>query len=152
MASNSTVADLVFYVDGQEVAAADTSTRVINTAASGDVRVGAGRAGDMMLDGLVDDPAIWSRLLTSAEVAALHGLGRIEGLALDHAFLDTFLTQFAAQGTARAPSGNHWMYATGLSGGLGTISGGGEIGSYIVLDDSGNGMTVVPAPTIFIVQ
>jgi hypothetical protein len=113
------------------------------------VRIGVGRDGSRYFDGNIDDVAVWQRLLDGKEVAAVHGLGRIEGLTLGNdTFIDTFLTQFDSAGPelVTAPSGNRWQYAPGLTGGQGAYGGSGELGSYIVLDESGNGMQVVPDP------
>jgi len=146
---NGSTDNAVLYVNGQAVAHSGSS-RALNTSGANNVKLGTTfNAGANFFDGTIDDAAIWNRLVTGKEIAAIHGLGRIEGLSLDNAFVDTLIAQFDAMGSATAPGGNAWQYAAGLTGGgdQGAINNTGGIGSYIVLDASGNGMQIVPEPS-----
>jgi Concanavalin A-like lectin/glucanases superfamily/FG-GAP repeat len=65
------------YFDGLPVASAPSRGGVLNPANSTSVRFGSknGLGDPFRLNGVIDEPTIWSRALTAAEVAAIHGAG-----------------------------------------------------------------------------
>ncbi len=97
-----------------------------------------------LLDGQIDDVALWDRALSAAEVAGLNGLGvHRAGNAAD---LDAFMAAFDGQ-TEVSINGKDWEYTTGLAGSLGA-TGGSALSrtAYVVLDDLGNGMQMKLLP------
>ena len=97
-----------------------------------------------LLEGQLDDIALWDRAFTDLDAAALNGLGVLgAGNAAD---LDPLVEAFAAQDTVII-SGRNWDYATGLAGAFGETGGSvAGIDAFIVLDDLGNGMRMSAAP------
>jgi hypothetical protein len=72
---NGTTKKVNFYVDGSPVGAEYTLTNTPNVGTSF-VFVGAQRPGNLVVfDGEIDEAAIWSRVLSSAEVASLYNSG-----------------------------------------------------------------------------
>ena len=97
-----------------------------------------------LFTGEVDDVALWDRVFTAADAAALNGLGVLgAGNAAD---LDTLIGGYNAQTTATI-DGKDWEYTAGLTGAIGT-TGGSVISrtAFIVLDDAGNGMRMAALP------
>lgn len=97
-----------------------------------------------LLEGQLDDVALWDRAFSAADAAAVSGLGALgAGNAAD---VELLVDAFTAQTTATI-QGVDWEYATGLTGVLGTN--GGSLGSrtgFVVMDDLGNGMKMSPIP------
>ena len=97
-----------------------------------------------LIDGQIDDVAVWDRALSPVEAAALNGLGVLgAGNASD---LEALMTGFNGLTTASI-QGEEWEYTTGLTGSPGA-SGGSVISrtAFIVLDENGNGMRMPPLP------
>ncbi len=105
-------------------------------------------------DGLMDDLGLWGGTNSEyipgpVEIAAIHAMGRFEGLTLDDPQLDEFLVAFnAGEGNSAMVGDGTWMYSANLSAGsdLGAFGGDGGPGSFVVLDDAGNGMILAAVP------
>lgn len=128
------------YIDGVLVA---SNTAVIGNIPMNRLGIGALTRSNTadLYTGLLDEVAVWGEALTARQVAALHALGAARaGNASD---LEAFLTAFSGAAPVTT-GGRSWAFATGLSGGLGTISGsltGGDLA--VVLDaDAGTGMQI----------
>lgn len=94
----------------------------------------------------LDDVGIWDQSLSGQRIAAIHAMGLFEDLNLQHGGVDDLLTAFGNE-TLATINGNPWSYTSGLTGPMGATGGSaGEIGAFVVLDGSGNGMTLVPEP------
>lgn len=65
------------YLDGALVGSAPSQGGTLNPATSTSVRIGSksGIGDRFALSGVIDEPTVWQRALTSAEVAAIHGAG-----------------------------------------------------------------------------
>jgi len=119
-----------------------------NAAGSSDIR--------NRFDGLIDDLGLWGGrnaeiIPGPLQIAAIHAMGRFEDLTLDDPQLDDFLAAFeAGPGNSATVGGHTWVYAAGLSpgGDLGAI-GSGPL-PFVVLDDFGNGMMLVPEPSTLV--
>lgn len=140
---NST--SLKFYVDGQLV---ETQATPATNTQNDEPRIAYG-GGGRTWDGVIDDLGLWSRELSAEEIALINGLGRFAGVALNDSAIDDVLAAFhAGTGNSADAGGYTWEYASGL--GTDTIgqTGGSVVGgdAYIALDDSGNGVRLIPEP------
>ncbi len=99
------------------------------------------------LDGSLDDIGTWARAVTGKEVAAIHAMGRFEALSLDSPSTESLITAFDTTGSTLI-NGNQWQYTTGLTGVQGTTGGTANSNAFVILDGSGNGMQIVPEPSI----
>jgi large repetitive protein len=68
---------ITLYVDGVQVASTASQRGTLNPAASTSVRLGSknGLGDRFFFNGVIDEPAIYGRAVTAAEVAALHSAG-----------------------------------------------------------------------------
>lgn len=135
------------YIDGQlDATATNAGVGAAFTFNKG--RIGS-HAENAALDigGLMDDVGIWNHALSDQEIALIHGLGHFAGINLADDGIAAVLAAFNSQGQAEA-GGYQWAYATGLTGGIGTVGGSiADSNAYIVLDGSGAGVQiVVPEP------
>jgi hypothetical protein len=98
------------------------------------------------MDGALDDVGIYNNALGAKDVAVTHGLGLFEGQNLADADIAGMIAAFDST-SDYATDQNQWYYVSGLAGTTGDT--GGSVGggdAYIVLDASGNGMSLVPEP------
>ena len=165
--TNTVGGTLTLYVNGMQEAqtthsdavnSIDSSSAVNNLVAGLFAQDAAGSTGlRNRFHGQIDDLGIWGGRAAPAtptplEIAAIHGLGRFAGSALNDTDIDQVLAAFGAgPGNAASAGGHLWTYVPGLSGGsdLGAI--GGSIAgedAFIILDDLGNGMQLSGAPII----
>jgi len=97
-----------------------------------------------LFNGEIDDVALWGRLFSAADSAALHGLGVLG--AGDASHLDDLMDAYLAQ-TSVSIEGREWEYATGLVGPIGTTGGSVALRTaFIVLDGTGKGMQMAALP------
>jgi hypothetical protein len=103
------------------------------------------------VDGMIDDMGFWSDSLEPEQIALTHGLGKFALVDLDDQAIDDGLTVFDNTSGTFTAGGQTWQYATGLGGGSDPVgtTGGSVAGNdaYIVLDDSGNGVQLIPEPS-----
>ena len=86
---------------------------------------------------------LWNEELSARKVAAIHGLGKFQGLGFNHAAIDTVVA-FSSLGQSTTVGSVSWEYVDGLSGGTRTTGGtvGGE-DAFIVLDGAaGRGIQI----------
>lgn len=158
---------LALYVNGMLVAqkshssatnTIDTSDLVDNLLLGAFATNTAGSSGIRnRFDGLIDDLGIWGgtdspTIPGPVEIAAIHGLGKFAGLALDDPAIDALLAAFYAGEGATAITGDIlWSYSTGLPGALGATGGSiDNLDAFIVLGGQGTGMlatAIIPEPT-----
>ncbi len=117
-------------------------------------RGGAASDGDIAneFDGMVDDYGFFDDDITAEHVALINGLAILAGANLSDGIDDVLAVYNATTGTATSGSGL-WTYATGLTGDVGDY-GGTVVGNdaYIVLDDQGNGVAVIPEPATMVLM
>ncbi|MDE0597031.1 MAG: hypothetical protein OSB65_17465 [Roseibacillus sp.] len=86
---------------------------------------------------------LWNEGLSARKVAAIHGLGKFQGLGLNHAAINTVVA-FSSLAQSTTVGSVSWEYVDGLSGGNRTTGGtvGGE-DAFIVLDGAaGRGIQI----------
>ncbi len=77
VSGGATIQDIRLYVDGEletVSAFAGNQNLAIDTAVANDVRIGLDE-GTRDWEGLIDEPAIWSRVVTAGEIAAMYASG-----------------------------------------------------------------------------
>ncbi|HBG26707.1 MAG: hypothetical protein A2Y10_09145 [Planctomycetes bacterium GWF2_41_51] len=101
-------------------------------------------------NGAMDDFGVWNAAIDAKGIATLHAGGFFEGQDL-YSAPDLLRQRFNAQMDAEI-NGHIWSYTTGLgTGPIGTIGGSIEAGNaFVILDASGNGMTIPEPATIAI--
>ena len=108
--------------------------------------------GNSDFNGIVRDLGIWNEVLSNEKIALINGLGRFSGAGLNDVSISDVLRVFGAKtGTVTAGT-QAWGYKTGLGSKTLGATGGtvAEGNAYVVLDRSGNGVSVVisePATT-----
>lgn len=143
--------DRILYLDGVAVASSTTSVTAL-PAANQPRRISFGALNRVSsptdaFTGMMDEVGIWTDALSAERIALVHGFGRFDGVTLDED--DTFnlaLSVFQTQSGSVDTGLYEWQYASGLSGGLGFAGTDGGGNPFIVLDNSGNGLAVVPEP------
>ncbi len=142
--------EIKLFVDGQLVKSASTSQTNIDSA-TGDNGLGIGQFvlnNTNTFDGLIDDLGAWDAAKSLKELAAVHAMGRFEALALDDSGINDLITAFdAGSGNSTVINGNIWEHTAGLTGGLGATGGTADTDAWVILDDSGNGMQIIPEPS-----
>ncbi|MEN8782733.1 MAG: LamG-like jellyroll fold domain-containing protein [Akkermansiaceae bacterium] len=134
------------YVDGVfgSINTANVPAVVLNRFGIGGLTRNTPHAPVDLIDGQMDDVALWDRAFTAADVAALNGLGVLG--AGNAANLDPLMDAFNSQ-TSIAIGANDWEYVTGLGGGIGATGGSVvSLTAFIVLDEFGNGMQMKSLP------
>jgi len=138
-----------FYIDGKtQPGWQKTQTAVSQGSHPGDRFIGhhLDTEHDSQIVGHLDDMGIWrNKVLSATDVALVHGLGRVQGS--DLSWLDEAAALWAGTADSTAAiDGILWKKATGLNGAPGD-SGGSKTArdGYIVLDDSGGGIQMVPS-------
>jgi hypothetical protein len=133
-----------FYVDGKTRPDwKRTQADVSQGSYTGDRFIGrhANTASDSEIVGYLDDMGIWkNRALSPADVALLHGLGRVQGS--DLSWVDEAAALWArGVGERSSIDGVVWEKVTGLEGSPGDCGGStGNRDGYIVLDTAGGGI------------
>ncbi|MGB6220540.1 lamin tail domain-containing protein [Haloferula sp.] len=103
--------------------------------------IGAERTSERLWDGAIDDAGLWNEELSAREVAAIHGLGKFQGLDLNDPAIDT-IVGFSTLGQTVTVNFVTWEYVSGLAGSTGATGGSiGDDDAFIVLD-SGTGRGV----------
>lgn len=98
-------------------------------------------------NGSIDDIGTWQRAIAAQEVAAIHAMGRFEGLNLSNTGTDDLITAFNGLSSTTI-NGREWTYIASKGGALGEIGGsiaGGD--AYVILDGSGNAIGLIPEPS-----
>jgi len=109
--------------------------------------LGTERISQRFWDGCIDDAGIWDSEITAREVAAIHGLGKFQGLQLNDSDITT-IVNFNTLGQSITIGAVTWEYVSGLAGSTGTT--GGSIAgedAFIVLDSgTGRGVQYATGP------
>jgi hypothetical protein len=103
--------------------------------------------------GYLDDAAIWSDAKSAEQIALIHGLGSLAGVALGDSAIDNIQALFDTAGAGIVSAGGTgWKYATGLgSTTVGTTGGSvGTADAFIVLAPDGRGIQQVPEPATLV--
>ncbi len=68
---------IAIYIDGVQVASMPSQGGVLNAATTTGFRLGSelGLGSTLAFNGVLDEPTVWARALTAAEIAAIHGAG-----------------------------------------------------------------------------
>jgi len=138
------------WVDGKLDTSNPNDTKDMNAGGAA-YRMGLrGSAGTVPLTATLDDVGTWTRALTATEIAAVAGLGKFSGIALDNSKIDDVLAMSSIGQSVSGVGSETWWYVTGLTGTQGTT--GGSVGggdAYIVLGTDGTGVTLTSqAPPI----
>lgn len=137
-----------FFVDGKtETDWRKTQTAISQGSYTGDRFIGhhADTEYDSQIVGYVDDIGIWrNKVLSAADIALLHGLGRVQGS--DLSWLDEGAALWAGDmGDRTTIDGTLWEKVMGLKGALGDWGGSKDSGdNYIILDGASGGIQMVP--------
>ena len=105
-------------------------------------QVGINRAENLAFDGSIDDVVLFSELLTTEEIAVVHGLGRFSGIAFDDAKIVEALTLNEGERLENVGAEDHiWLGVTGLTGDQGSVSGSiANRDAIIVVGEDGSGL------------
>lgn len=119
--------------------------------ASHDIALGVVSAGGgEELDGLIDDVGLFDETLSEGEAKAIYNLAVESDLGYDVAEANVLFELHEAGSGNTLVNGLPWLYATGLSGGLGVVQQIGDI-FFLQLDADGTGVRslppVVPEPS-----
>ena len=101
-------------------------------------------------DGNIDDVGVWNSNEGADTIALINGLGRTGAIGLDQ--IDEAQALWAGSlGDTATIGGAPWQKVSGLSGSLGDWGGSvAGVDAYIVLDNSGNGVKVIPEPATMV--
>ena len=151
--ASATLTNATVYIDGQMVSLS-SSTTALNTTASPLVIGGSNHNSDTTRNfhGLIDDVGIWSSALAATDAALVHGLGRIGNNDLSSLAAAATLWGGLVNDTATI-NGVTWQKVDGLTGTTGAwsqLNGPNGEGSFVVLNDSGSGLRVIPEPSSLI--
>lgn len=97
--------------------------------------------------GHADDAGLFNTGLVAADIALINGLGLTGGIGLDQ-FDEAQALNAMVTGSSAQIGSFMWQKTSGLPGALGDFGGtasGGD--AYIITDDMGNGIQVIPEPT-----
>jgi hypothetical protein len=97
--------------------------------------------------GKLDDASVWDTCLTYKKIAAIHALGRFEGVECKDSRIDSFVSAFTGGGQI-VINGHTWTYTTRLAGGTGTTGGTAGADAWVIMDAGGNGMQTLPPPAL----
>ena len=141
------------YIDGKVVTLASNTT-ALNTTAAPLVIGGSNHTTDTLRNfhGLIDDVGIWSSALAATDAALVHGLGRIGNNDLSSLAAAATLWGGLVNDTATI-NGVTWQKVDGLTGTTGDwsqVNGPNGNGSFVVLNNSGSGLRVIPEPNSLI--
>ena len=101
-------------------------------------------------EGNIDDVGVWNSNEGADTIALINGLGRTGAIGLDQ--IDEAQALWAGSlGDTATIGGAPWQKVSGLSGSLGDWGGSvAGVDAYIVLDNSGNGVKVIPEPATMV--
>lgn len=143
-------APFTLYIDGVAVGAPSTTSVSASNDFDQALRIGTNlrrftsTASDW--DGWIDDFGVINRTLTSAEVALVHGLGKL-GIGLAE-FSGARALMMAPSGTVGIIAGKPWITVTsGLPGAVGSVAGSLSAGDASIVVASGSGLRMLPAPS-----
>jgi hypothetical protein len=143
-------APFTLYIDGVAIAAPTTSTVSPSNDFDQAFRIGANlrrftsTASDW--DGWIDDFGTIDRMLSSSEVALVHGLGKF-GIGLAE-FSGARALIAAPAGTVAIIAGKPWeAVGSGLPGAVGSVAGSLAAGDAAIVVSSGRGLRMLPAPS-----
>ena len=135
---------LSLYLNGGLVGS-DTSMSSYSLASTDGLHIGSDRAAGRLWKGYLDDAAIWSNVLSAGEVKAIAALGNSSIYAYDAGKVNLLIASYEGSKADVTIGGVTWKYSTGLGSTLGLID-----DNTLVLSSSGDGFTVIPEPSSFL--
>jgi len=135
---------LRLYLNGGLVGS-DTSMSSYSLTSTDGLHIGSDRAAGRLWKGYLDDAAIWSNALSEGEVKAIAALGNSSTYAYDAGKVNLLIASYEGSKADVTIGGVTWKYSTGLGSTLGLID-----DNTLVLSSSGDGFTVIPEPSSFL--